>query len=184
MKKYALRSLLAIATAAATFGATAAQNPDAATANDSSGNFIITMNLAPYIIVNQFDDLELTVDPANGASGKEDICVGGYGFPDYSIAFSSGNGTPEMPFALKGATDSVPYAVQFANNITDETGADVLDDGTLGADIRHNRNATVSDCLTDGEENASIFIAVDADDWQNTSEQSFSDTLTVTVSAI
>ena len=184
----ALRSMLAIAVSAVSFSTVAASNPDAATANESEGNFIITMGLAPYIVVNHFDDLALTVDPATGASGQEDICVGGYGFPDYSISFASANSSAAMPFALKGdsagSTDFVPYSIQFANNVTASTGDTVQSDGTTGADVRYARTASVTDCLDTAADNARIFIAVDANDWQDVSEQSFTDTLTVTVSAI
>ncbi|WP_299595837.1 hypothetical protein [uncultured Microbulbifer sp.] len=184
----ALRSMLAIAVSAVSFGTIAATNPDAATANESEGDFTITMGLAPYIVVNHFNDLALTVDPAVGATGQEDICVGGYGFPDYSISFSSANSSTGMPFALKGdstgSTDFVPYSVEFADSVTASTGDSVLADGTTGTGVRYARTATVTDCLDTATDNARIFIAVDANDWQGVSEQSFTDTLTVTVSAI
>ncbi|MCW8124983.1 hypothetical protein [Microbulbifer halophilus] len=182
-----LRTLAAVAATALSLNAAAATNPTAATANESQGDFLITLNLTPFIIVNSFEDMTLEANANADISESQDICVGGFGFDDYSITFESTNGstggTGTDAFELLGtaAGDVVPYGVAFANNTTDTTGTDSVD-GTMGS-TRFSRQATASDCVG-GAENARIFVSVDSDDWQDTDDAVFEDTLTVTVSAI
>lgn len=183
----ALRTIAAVAATALSLNAAAVTNPTAATANTSEGDFLITLNLTPFIIVNSFEDMTLDATANGDISESQDICVGGYGFDDYSIDFSSANGstggTGTAAFELLGtaAGDVVPYSVAFANNTTDTTGTESTD-GTMGS-TRFARQATAADC-TGGAENARIFVSVDSDNWQDSDDSVFEDTLTVTVSAI
>lgn len=182
-----LRVLAAASLAVVSLNALSANNPTAATANESQGDFLITLNLTPFIIVNSFEDMTLNANANADISESQDICVGGFGFVDYSITFESANGstggTGGTPFELLGTNvnDVVPYAVAFTNNTIDAAGTE-SDDGTMGS-RRFARQASASDCLG-GAENARLFVSVNSDDWEDTDDAVFEDTLTVTVSAI
>ncbi|WP_250459764.1 hypothetical protein [Microbulbifer litoralis] len=186
MKK-TLRALAAVGAAALSLNTAAATNPSAATANSSQGDFLITLELTPFIIVNSFEDMTLNATANGDISQSQDICVGGYGFDDYSITFESANGSTggagTAAFELVGDAfgNVVPYGVAFANNTTDTDG-DPSTDGTMSS--RFTRQGTAADCIDNGAENARIFVSVDSDDWQDTDDATFNDTLTVTVSAI
>lgn len=181
-----LRILAAASLAAATLNAYAATNPTAASADSSQGDFDITLNLTPHIIINSLEDMTLTATTNSDISDSQAICVGGFGFTDFDIGFSSLNGTTgsgtSAPFVLTGATDEVFYNVAFANDEAAISGTDANNDGTMSTSFT--RQATIADCTGGGVENARIFITVPESNWQNVEDSTFQDTLTVTVAAL
>ncbi|WP_141398476.1 MULTISPECIES: hypothetical protein [Microbulbifer] len=151
--------------------------------SDSTGTFEITLGITKQIIVTSLADLPLPSGVAgNPITGQEDICVGGIGFERYSIDLLSANGssggTGTEPYELAGVNDSLPYTVEFLDNI-DNSGTRYTPaaDGSIADTFL--RTQTLS-CTT---ENARIYVTVLATDWESASSESYADTLTVTVTA-
>ncbi|MGL6159372.1 hypothetical protein [Microbulbifer sp.] len=179
-----LRILAAASLAAVTFNSFAATDGTVGSSN-SSGNFDITLTVPTQIIVKNFDDMALNTTGAtlgNPIEGTEDICVGGIGFGNYSVSLSSQNGSTggsgTDPFQLNGVGQNLPYSAAFINNTSSTTGTAADTNGDITGSFARNGNL---DCDTD---NARVFVTIGATEWESAVETSYSDTLTVTVTAL
>ncbi|MEW5249322.1 hypothetical protein [Microbulbifer discodermiae] len=184
MKRILICSLTA-AMAAMTSVSTSAANDGVAGSSSSSGDFDITLNVPTQIIVKNFNNMLLDTTAATlGAPivGTEDICVGGIGFASYSVNLSSQNGSSggvgSDPFQLNGTSQNLPYTAAFIDNVANSTGTGADVNGDITGSFARNGNL---DCQSD---NARVFVTVDAAVWESANETSYSDTLTVTVTAL
>lgn len=175
--------LAATCLTAATFHSFAATD-GIADSSDSSGNFEINLTVPTQIIVKNFDDMDLNTDGAtlgNTIEGTEDICVGGIGFGNYSVGLSSLNGSTggpgSDPFQLNGTAQNLPYSAAFVDSTSSTNGTAADTNGDISGSFPRAGNLN---CNTD---NARVFVTIAAADWASANEISYSDTLTVTVTA-
>lgn len=144
-------------------------------------DFTVSVTIPPRITVTNFDDMDLSGSVIAGQpiERSEDFCVGGIGFDRYSVALSSGNGSTggagSSPFQLNGNFDSLPYTVAFIDNTGSNSGITADNSGQVGGTFP--RTAGMN-CAGD---NARIFVTVATNDWENAEENSYTDTLTITV---
>lgn len=188
MTKTILRPLIAAAVASTSFAisfGTHAASDGIAGSSSSSGNFDITLTVPTQIIVKNFADMALNTSGAtlgNPIQGSEDICVGGIGFANYSVNLSSQNGSTggsgTAPFQLNGSGQNLPYSAAFINNTSSSSGTAADTSGDISGSFARNDN------LNCGTDNARVFVSVAAADWESANETSYSDTLTVTVTAL
>ncbi|MFI2812279.1 hypothetical protein [Microbulbifer zhoushanensis] len=146
-----------------------------------SKDILINLTIPERIVVDQLDNIDLTPTAGNDAAGEDAFCVGGTGFATYSIQFDSGNGSTADQFLLANTTNAsltVPYSVGYSN---DETASSATSTATQGDLLPGNARRDFR-CGV-GYENAKLFVSVLADDWQDSAGGSYSDTLTVLVTA-
>lgn len=172
MKTNALRINLCAALIAFTGNAFAA-------GDQASADSEITLTIPEAIYIDGLADIDLTAAAGSDATGFDDFCVGGTGFPTFSIQFDSANGAGSG-FALKETGgNTLPYTVGFANDISG-SGHTTPNDGELLTN--NTRNAHT--CSATGTDNAQLLITVAQNTWQNAiGGSTYSDTLNVTVTA-
>lgn len=189
--KQRFQGLAVAVLAAAALNASAASNPPGATSGSSEGSLDINLNLTPFIIVNGFEDMTLDATSNSDISGTDNLCVGGFGFQTFSVEFGSLNGNAKVgtssatdPFLLvDGSTsETIPYSVGFAKGASAAAADATSNDGTLGTTFQRDAADTISACETGGE-NATLFVSVNASAWQAVDGDTFTDTLTVQVTA-
>ena len=185
--KNTIRNLTAAALVAASFSALAATQ--GTQGSDSTGTIEIDLTLTPQIIIGGLEDVSLDETTTSDA---QLVCVGGFGFENYSVEFGSLNGNAKVgtanstaPFLLAGTTvntETVPYSVEYTNDTAASNGI-ASTDGTVGSTFT--RANSLSECtgVAPTSNNGQIFISVDSADWTNVSDSAFTDTLTVTVTA-
>jgi hypothetical protein len=186
MMHTALRALAAASLATLSLNVSAATNPTGpSTSGSSNGDFDITLTVEEQIIVTNFDDMDLFTNTATlgqPIEGYENICVGGIGFANYGVNLSSDNGSTggagATPFQLNGSTQNLEYTASFINNTSSTSGTSADASGDISGSFP--RASTVA-CATD---NARVIVAVAAADWESATEASYTDTLTVTVTAL
>ena len=146
--------------------------------------FTVTVTIEARIVVTRLDDIPLTRPASNtqAIAAREDICVGGAGFSQYKVKFSSQNGSSgagggSYPFQLNGnnTAHSLPYAVAFAGTTTTTSGTDAASDGSVSGSFT--RTADLN-CSAD---NATIFVTIPASDWNSAIDTNYTDTLSITV---
>lgn len=191
MKITVLRSLIAATLTLAPLSAIAATNPTSASADSSQGELEITLNLAPHIIITGLEDMTINAS-ATDVTQTDNICIGGFGFTNFNVSFGSLNGnadvnTPDSsaPFLLADTStgETIPYSVGFANSASAGTADETSTDGSLNTDFARAAGATAASCLSNAE-NATLFVGINAADWQDVEGTAFTDTLTVMVEAI
>ncbi|MCX2780142.1 hypothetical protein [Microbulbifer thermotolerans] len=191
MKITVLRSLIATTLTLAPLSAIAATNPISATAGSSKGDFDITLNLAPHIIITGLEDMTINAS-ATDVTETDNICIGGFGFSSFNVSFGSLNGNADVnapdtnnPFLLADSAtgETIPYSVGFANSASAGTADETSTDGSLSTDFPRAAGATAASCLSNAE-NATLFVGINAADWQDVEGTAFTDTLTVMVEAI
>ena len=186
--KNTIRNFGAAALAAASFSALAAtqgsigSGPDA----ESQGSFDITLRVAQQIVVKNFQDLPLltTNGAANGQpiEGAESFCVGGIGFPNFSVELSSGASSTAGEYYLSDGTNLLQYNVSFANTDT----ATTLADGTEPTATTNSIPGTFSnfDNLGCNTDNSTVVVSIPALSWESAAVAGdYTDTLTVLVTA-
>lgn len=149
--------------------------------------FTIEFTVEPRITITGLGPIDLdnaSVSVGQAIRGMEDFCVGGQGFAQYTVNLSSrsgstggGSGAAYQLAPVSGSIERIPYLVEFTDNLSSNSGSapDTLGNIT-GA---FNRNSNES-CLAD---NARIIVTVAAGNWENASESSYVDVLTVTVTS-
>ncbi|MCX2783451.1 hypothetical protein [Microbulbifer thermotolerans] len=191
MRMTAFRSLIATSLAAASLSAAAATNPSAASASSSQGDLTITLNLTPHIIVTGLEDMTINASAAD-VTQTDNICIGGFGFSSFNVSFGSLNGNADVntpnssnPFLLldSSTSETIPYSVGFANTASAGTADETSTDGSLSTNFARAAGATAASCLSSAE-NATLFVGINAADWQDVEGTAFTDTLTVMVKAI
>lgn len=188
--KNIFRTLIAIGTLGLALTANAqTSNPASATAGSSSGDSLITLTLTPFIFVNNFNDIDLTASANGDVFESDNLCVGGFGYSEYSVAFGSDNGTADAatPTAgtlllSDGGSDEIAYSVGFAKGASAVTADETSTDGAMTNHFARDPGDTITLCQGGGE-NATLFVYVAATDWQEAEGTSYTDTLTVQVSA-
>ena len=187
MKK-TIRNLAAVALVATSFSAFSASQGAAGSA-DSTGTIEIDLTLTPQIIIGGLEDVSLTESIPSDA---QLLCVGGFGFENYSVDFGSANGAAKVgspngttPFLLQGTTvttETIPYTVEYTNDTAASSGTASTDGTISGTFARAN---SLSECtgVSPTANNGQIFITVNSADWASVSDNAFTDTLTVTVTA-
>ena len=185
MKK-TFRTFLAATIATVSLNALAANDGNVSTGAgaSSSGNFDITLNINTAIVVRNFDDMTLNVDgttPGVDIVGRENICVGGVGVSQYSVLLDSANGTGS--FILNGdVSHSMPYTVNYANDTALASLGDTATDNTT---IVPATNYLVNgDLGCSGGDTSQVIVTVPATSWETATDSIYTDTLTVTVTAL
>lgn len=172
MQKTALRIHLCAALIALTGNALAAGETDSAAS-------AITLTIPEAIYIDGLADIDLTAAAGNDATGTDDFCVGGTGFPTFSIQFDSNNGGGTGFVLAESGGDTIPYTVGFANDTTG-SGHIEPDDGVA----LQNNTRQAHSCSASGTDNAQLLVTVAQDTWQNAvGGSTYSDTLNVTVTA-
>lgn len=185
MKKMTIRTLAVAALAAASLN-TFAANDGTVGSSSSSGDFDITLTVATQIVATNFDDMPLDTASAtlgNPIEGFEDICVGGIGFANYSVNLAStngvsGGGSGSNDFQLNGSSQDLPYTASFIDNTSSTSGTAADSAGDVAGSFARTSNVA---CASD---NARVIVSIDSADWETATEASYSDTLTVTVTAL
>ncbi|WP_444908789.1 hypothetical protein [Microbulbifer sp. TRSA005] len=174
MHKNVVRSLASALAAGMLFSASAAT---VAATNSASSDITLTFN--PSIVIADVGDITIT-DPALGtdAVASDAFCIGGFGFPTFSITFESNDGNNDTAFSLSGNGLDVPYSVGFDNSTNGPF--TVVNEGEplTGLD----RNA--ASCS--GSDNARFQITVANSAWQTNDVldgTSYTDTLLITVAS-
>ncbi|WP_091389568.1 hypothetical protein [Microbulbifer marinus] len=187
--KTTIRTFAAFALAAAASGALAANDGNVATGVNaaSQGDFQVNLNLGTAIVVKNLGDLTLDATTAvNGQPivGREQICVGGVGFSSYSVDLVSTNGITgggagaTFGFQLNGSAQNLEYSASFADDTNLSSTGDSADSSTgVVTGGSYLRNGTLG-CTSD---NAQVIVSVP--NWESATETTYSDTLTVTVTA-
>ncbi|WP_460803411.1 hypothetical protein [Microbulbifer agarilyticus] len=144
--------------------------------------FTINLSVPRRIVVKNFDDLDLSTGSASAGQaiqGEETICVGGAGFARYRVQLSSQNGATggagAAPYLLTGLQSNMPYNPAFTNAVSATAGITPDSAGNIAGSFLRESGI---DCTTD---NATVIISIPASSWQQASEQTYTDTLTVTV---
>ncbi|WP_226645045.1 hypothetical protein [Microbulbifer variabilis] len=174
MHKNVVRSLVSAVAAGILFSTSAATMA----ASDSASSDI-TLSFTPTIEIAEVGDVAIT-DPALGtdAVASEAFCIGGFGFPTFSITFESNDGINDTAFSLSGNGLDVPYSVGFDNSTSGTFTA--VNEGQ--AVTGQTRNA--ASCS--GSDNARFQITVANGDWQTSdvlNGTSYTDTLLITVAS-
>ncbi|GAB2879288.1 hypothetical protein ACCI51_06335 [Microbulbifer echini] len=174
MHKNVVRSLVSALTAGIFFSTSAATM--AATADSSS---IIKLEFTPTIEIAAVGDISIT-DPALGSNAvaSEDFCIGGFGFPTFSITFESNDGINDNAFSLSGNGLDVPYSVGFDNS-TSGTFTQVNEGQAVTGQTRNAASCS-------GSDNARFQITIANGDWQTSdvlNGTSYTDTLLITVAS-
>ncbi|WP_346839071.1 hypothetical protein [Microbulbifer sp. SAOS-129_SWC] len=180
MKINAIRSLLAttaLATSALALAAT-----DGGAGNTSTGDLLVTLNVTQLISVGGLNDL--TLDNSNDFQAADDICVGQIGgVTDFSVDFSGANAAGGNQFLLDDGTgNTLSYRVFFDNDADASDGTEA--DAGNGA-VTPTGTYTTMGALGcgDGVENSQILVQIDPSELLNATNTSYTDTLTVTVTA-
>ncbi|BBM00482.1 hypothetical protein [Microbulbifer sp. GL-2] len=150
----------------------------AATDNQSSQ---IELKFNATIDIDGVENI-LIEDPTLGsdATGEDGFCVGGFGFPTFSITFESNDGKNDTEFSLINSDESqkVNYSVGFDNSTTGSF--TTVTQGVALTNQKRN-NASCS-----GTDNARFQITVANADWQTSDVldgTSYTDTLMITVAS-
>lgn len=146
-----------------------------ALAASDSATSDITLTIPTAIEIAQLDNVALNATAGSDATADEPFCVGGTGFATYSIQFDSSAGSGDFQLSDGGST-TVPYSVEFENDIAG-TGFATTTEGV--ADGGHARNT--ASCS--GTDNAQIRVTVAQADWEALNGTSYTDTLTVVVTS-
>lgn len=152
----------------------------------SSGTVGITLDVNTSIVAKNFNDMSLSLEntaPGSDIVGSEPFCVGGLGFNEYTIAFSSLNGSTgsgtatDAPFELESGADQIAYQVGFADSVGATTPAASADsNGDVSSQYAKNGD------LGCGTDNAKLFVTIPSSEWEAATQAAdYSDTLTVTV---
>ncbi|GAB2879300.1 hypothetical protein ACCI51_06345 [Microbulbifer echini] len=147
-------------------------------------DFDIILEVEPNITIRHLGDVDLSnsgISFGQAIEGHEDFCIGGIGFDRYKVNLSSGNGstggTGTHPFALRGASESIPYSISFSDNLNSNNSSFPGSQGDIaGSFIRR----TDESCIN---ENARVYITVAPSDWEQAGEPIYTDVLTITVSS-
>ncbi|WP_105103503.1 hypothetical protein [Microbulbifer pacificus] len=178
---------LATATMVALSSASIAATQGTAGDTASTGTIDIELLLTPQIIIGGLEDVDLS---STVTRDGQQICIGGFGFDQYEIEFGSANGSAKVgtpsattPFLLAGTsftTETIPYTVEFIDNISAASGTESTDGSIADA---YDRVNTISDCTgaAPTSTNAQLYIEVDPSDWADVSDSTFQDVLTITV---
>ncbi|QFT53763.1 hypothetical protein [Microbulbifer sp. THAF38] len=175
MHKNVVRSLVSAVAAGILFSTSAATM-----AAQDSASSDITLSFTPTIEIAAVGDVSIT-DPALGsdAVASEDFCIGGFGFPTFSITFESDDDNNDPAFTLTdGAGLEVPYSVGFDNSTSGTFTAVNAGQAVTG----QTRNA--ASCS--GSDNARFQITVANGDWQTSdvlNGTDYTDTLLITVAS-
>ncbi|WP_226662992.1 hypothetical protein [Microbulbifer aggregans] len=166
--------------------AIAAINANAQVTSAQSADTDITVSLTLPQLIELEGLNDITIDAGSflgaNATGSDDFCVGGYGYSTYSIQFDSANASgTQFRMADSGTTPSyVNYNVDFANDLGSVSHIPAESGVALTGNERGVANIA---CATSGE-NRQLLVTVLQSDWENANALStFSDTLTVTVTA-
>ncbi|SDJ67223.1 hypothetical protein [Microbulbifer yueqingensis] len=181
--KQRFQLLAAVALAAVAFNASAANQGTVGT-TASSGDFLINLTISPAIVVGMLDDMDLSVDgatPGTPIVGRENICVGGIGATTYTVALDSANGSDGFTLLGNGG-DTMPYKVNYANDTDIASTGDAATDNTAIAPA--GGDYTLNETLACDTETSQVIVSVPHTSWEAATDSSYTDTLTVTVTAL
>ncbi|MFV8781631.1 hypothetical protein ACNKU7_04330 [Microbulbifer sp. SA54] len=158
-------------------------NAQVTTAQSDKTDITVSLTLPQLIELEGLNDIAIDAGSFLGdnARGSDNFCVGGYGYSTYSIQFDSANANgTQFRMVDGGATSYVNYNVDFANDLTSVSHVSAESGVALTGNERGAANVA---CATSGE-NRQLLVTVLQADWENANALStFSDTLTVTVTA-
>ncbi|SHF55670.1 hypothetical protein SAMN04487965_2239 [Microbulbifer donghaiensis] len=190
MNKNFIRTLAA--TAAFLASASTLAFKDGTAGSTSEGELNINLIVEKQISIAGFDK-DLTLDSGNSYTDSENVCVGRFATDSYSVSFSGANanaGVQEFRLSDGAATPTyVIYEVRFDDDTdaADVTAVDATTGVSAGPYITtNNLNCTGAGGAGDTD-NAQIQVSVSAAEINaagNSGVSSFSDVLTVTVTAL
>lgn len=174
--RYLIAASIAVAAVNANAQVTSAQSADT--------DITVSLTLPQLIELEGLNDIAIDASSFLGANatGSDNFCVGGYGYSTYSIQFDSANANGTQFRMIDGAATPsyVNYNVDFANDLTSISHLSAESGVALTGNERGVSNIA---CATSGE-NRQLLVTVLQADWENANALStFSDTLTVTVTA-
>ncbi|MCH9691534.1 MAG: hypothetical protein K0U59_05665 [Gammaproteobacteria bacterium] len=145
-------------------------------------DFDIELHIKPNVVIRKLGDINLgdsELAYGQAIEGKEDFCIGGIGFENYTVKLSSQNGkTMESGiYALKGISEKIPYSVAFSDDLLGNRSFSPNNSGEIPGSFIRNSDAS---CIA---ENARIYVTVAPAAWRDISENYYTDILTVTISS-
>ncbi len=167
VRQVALGGVLA---AAATGGFAATQG---STGFTSTGDLDISLTVNDEVKISNLVDINLAPFSGTDVTGTSDACIYANGGGEYQIT-ATGSGAANA-FQLTDGTNSVNYSVSY----DDGTGASSLASGV--ALLRTNAAEDDDDCVTLGDDNATIDVTVAAADASVLPAATYSGTLTLLV---